>query len=471
MRVTTFFLKIALALMAYCHMATAQSPASNAPKKLFKPLTFKLSEDGSRYFRLTFWHQFWVTSTDNNKGTLGADGQPVKGDTYDIALRRTRLGLRVKLPRFFLYTNMGFNNQSFISGGIPGGGGKKPQIYVLDAWTEYAVIPQKLYAGVGLRYYGISRMTNPATSTLVGLDIPVLNFPSIEQTDQLARQLGVFIKGQLGLFDYRVSMTRPFAFGVLPELKGSNGQDLFGTTQVGGREETVSRYVLNGNFAHTGYFKWMFRDKEDNTTPYEIGTYLGSKDVFNIGMGYYYHPGALAALKAVGSDELRFYDQLNLGFDIYLDKPLPNKAVLSAYSVLYVNRMGPNFYRNLAILNNYAQGQSVAENPNTSATGFGNSSPAIGTGVVWYSQAGYMFPKFKGGGALMPYITHIYKSLEGIGSSSNQFDFGINYFIHGHNAKLSLQYSLRPTYVYDRTGSKQPDGHKGQLIFLAAMSI
>jgi hypothetical protein len=55
-------------------------------------------------------------------------------------------------------THWGINNQSFINGGTAPNGpngyqhtasnqGKKPAFFLHDAWTEYRIIPTKLYVG------------------------------------------------------------------------------------------------------------------------------------------------------------------------------------------------------------------------------------------------------------------------------------------------------------------------------------
>lgn len=450
----------ALCCLAFISRATAQEPDDKTTEAaLIKPLMFKLNEEGSSYLRLMFWNQFWVTLTENNNGTLGVDGKPLGSHAADIALRRSRILLFAKLSsRFLILTHFGIDNQSFAAGGV-GSDGKKPQIYMHDAYAEYTAVDKKLIFDVGLRYYGLSRMSNANPMTIATIDFPTVSWPNMETTDQLGRQFGVYAKGQLGRFEYNLGITKPFVYGEAP---ASPAGAAFKTAKINGEEKVVAQNVRNNNMAYTGYFKWMFMQPEDITLPFQTGTYLGAKDVFNLGAGFYYHPGAFGALRSVGASELRFYDQLNLGFDAFFEKAL-SRSVLHLYSVFYVYKMGPNFYRNIGTLNSFETGQSAAENPLTSATGFGNSQPAIGTGSVWYTEAGYIFPKFKNGSALMPYVTYQLKNFEGIGAVSHQGDVGLNYFISGHFAKISLQYSLRPAYVQGADGLT-PHGSKGQWI-------
>ena len=47
------------------------------------------------------------------------------------------------------------------------------------------------------------------------------------------------------------------------------------------------------NLQTQGYFKYEFLDSESNLTPYNTGSYLGSKNVFNIGAGFIYQKDAM----------------------------------------------------------------------------------------------------------------------------------------------------------------------------------
>jgi hypothetical protein len=88
-----------------------------------------------------------------------------------------------------ILSHWGINNQSFINGATAPNGpngtatasnqGKKPQLFLHDAWTEYRIIPTKLYIGAGLHYWnGASRLSSHST----------LNFMTARCTDiQLAK--------------------------------------------------------------------------------------------------------------------------------------------------------------------------------------------------------------------------------------------------------------------------------------------
>lgn len=408
----------------------------------YKPMTLKLDEKGNKFIRLITWHQIWMSYTQNNPGTLDINGQAQKAST-DIGIRRSRFLIQAQVsPRFMLVSHWGINNQSFATGGGAGvlgngssataQGGKRPQLYIHDAWTEFAIKPVKLHVGAGLHYWnGVSRMASASTLNFMTMDAPIHNWYNIEASDQFARQMGIYAKGQVGKLDYRVALNKPFAFGV------PNNSAITSPNAVN---------VFNEKWATQGYFAWQFWDKESNVLPYFTGTYLGNKKVFNIGAGFYHHSNATAA-RPSPNDSVKNYSQNNLGLDVYLDMPIKNKTMaVSMYSSLTYHQFGPNYIRNIGILNQHAGTQSISANPDASWAGGGNLQPTLGTGSIWYTQAGLMLPKFNDGQALMPFAALTFKNFERLDKSVWQYDAGVNYFINGHNAKVTLQYSRRPIY-------------------------
>lgn len=437
----------------------AQGNAAPGIDHSYKPMMIKLDEKGQKFIRFITWHQMWITHTENNPGTLDVNGKVQKSAT-DMAIRRSRFLVQAQIsPRFMIVSHWGINNQSFINGGgsgtlgtgasATGQGGKRPQLYIHDAWTEYAVKPGKLHLGAGLHYWnGVSRLSSHSTLNFMTLDAPIFNWFNIEATDQFARQLGIYAKGQLGKLDYRVHINKPFAFGSsLASVTSPNAVN-----------------VINENWSTGGYLNYMIWDKESNVLPYFVGTYLGNKKVFNIGAGWYNHKGATAS-RASATDSVQEHSQTNLGVDVYLDMPL-NKTkgtALSVYSVFYNFDFGKNYLRNVGILNLHGATQPVAANADASWAGGGNLQPTIGTGNIWYTHVGYLLPKLKNGTAFMPYATFTQKKFDRIGKASGQYDLGMNYFINGHNAKITLQYSSRPVYK-TVNGNPERNGSKGEFI-------
>lgn len=442
---------------------TSTTPA--APPKAdhsYKPMTLKLSDDGKKFIRFITWHQIWVTATQNNPDTKDVNGNLIDGTngskswTGDVAIRRSRFLVHAQVsPRYMILAHWGINNQSFINGGAGAGSnvtssgasnnGKRPQIYLHDAWNEFAVIPGKLSIGTGLHYWnGISRLTSNSTLNFMTLDAPIFNWANIEGTDQFARQFGIYAKGQLGRFDYRVHLNKPFVFGSAPASVAKNG---------------VSVNVLNEHWSQGGYFKYMLWDKESNVYPFEVGSYLGGKNLLNVGAGFYRQKGATLYKTATDST---YNDQLCFGADVILEKVLNKEKgnMFHALVTYYNYNFGKNYLRNLGILNEHLTAATLTN----SWAGGGNSQPTIGTGSILYGQFGYLLPKFKNGQAVMPYATVTYKNFERLADPSTQFGVGLNYFVGGgHNAKITAEYQNRPIYKLEN-GSINRTGYKGQFI-------
>jgi hypothetical protein len=408
-----------------------EKPSISETDHSYKPLTLKLDESGNKYVRFLLWNQFWVRSTQNNPGSTDIAGNP-SDNTFDIGLRRSRMLMYAQVsPRFLILTHFGINNQTFRNGGISGDTGKKPQLFMHDAWAEFKVADE-LYVGTGLHYWnGISRMSSASTLNFLMIDAPIFNWPLIEATDQFARQFGVYAKGQIGKFDYRIALNKPFASGGLADALPDDG---------------IARNVLNENTAVQGYFNYQFFDKESNKLPFFVGTYMGAKKVFNIGAGFHYHAEATGVKKA-GQTEAELQDISLFSVDAFLDMPV-GKGSITAYSVFYNYNFGDNYLRNVGIMN--------------ISGGGGNTQPTIGTGSIFYTQAGYAFKQFQNGTQFQPFAAVTYKDFEALNEPSTQFDFGANYFITGHHAKITLQYSQRPVYAAGNL-----DTRRGEIVLQA----
>jgi hypothetical protein len=453
------------------------APATPAPAPVvdhsYKPMTLKLSDDGKKFIRLITWHQIWATATQNNPGSKDVNGKLIDGSTgsteswsTDVAIRRSRFLIHAQIsPRFMILSHWGINNQSFINGGATAGSnaaavttntasnnGKRPQLYMHDAWTEFAVKPGLLSIGAGLHYWnGISRLTSNSTLNFMTLDAPIFNWANIEGTDQFARQFGIYAKGQVakGRLDYRFHLNKPFVFGTAPAAVPRNG---------------IAVNTFNENWSQGGYVKYMFWDKESNVYPFEVGSYLGSKKLFNIGAGFYTHKGA--TLTKTATDSIN-NTQKCFGVDAIVEYPL-NKAKGTMFHVLatyYNYNFGANYLRNIGILNEHTTTPASA----TSWAGGGNAQPTIGTGSIFYTQLGLKTANMRNGQSFMPYATVTYKKFERLADASTQFGVGVNYFIVGHNAKITAEYQTRPIYTQAAAigGVAQPielNGSKGQFI-------
>ncbi len=391
-------------------------------------LKVKLNDEGTKYFRMITWHQVWLRYNQNNTGSTRAGaGQE---STTDVGLRRSRFLMYSQLnDRFLILTHFGINNQNAVSGGYLGVDGKKPQLYMHDAWVEYTIFKKYLNIGGGLHYWnGLSRMTNASTLNLMAFDAPILNWATIETTDQFARKLGIYAKGKLGKLAYQVAVNDPFetnvAGTIAPDRANYNPQ--------------------NPSKVFEGYFQYEFWDAEGNLLPYRVGTYLGTKKVFNLGAGFISNADAMWYTNN-GGDTIT--TGMNLfAVDAFLDYPLSNGSAITAYAAAYFNDYGPNHVRNIGILN-----------PADGSTGTnslrGNSFPVIGTGTSIYTQVGFMLPKKRDDLIWQPYASLIYNDFEGLEDANGNkvpatvFDLGLNCYLAGHHSKLTLNYRHRPDFT------------------------
>lgn len=450
-------LKILLTTFAFSGFLFAQDSIQKIEEKVEEPkqgpkfktslgdLKINLDESGDKNIKFGLSSQIWLRSIDNNPGTL-VNGIP-QTSTYDASLRRMRISVSAQLSNYYsIVMQLGINNQSFISGGGTGTGangqGKKPQVFFMDAYNELAIIPRKneftkkenknhLYIGAGLHgWSGVSRMTNASTTKLLTADLPVFNFPNIEVSDQFSRQFGVFVHGEYNKFNYRLAVNKPFATNRNPEV----GQ--------------IVDNNQSGKLSYSAYGMYQFFDKENTATSFFSGTYLGSKKVFNIGAGFYSNNDATLSQPTEGTFES--HNEFIFGADAFLDMPIGRKAremSISLYSVFYRYNFGPNYLRTTGLLN------PGTVDPNFTGTrafeGAGNARILLGTGNIWYSQAGFVLPKFSDIVKLQPFFAYSLKDLEALNQTGNYFDIGANLYILAQNAKLAYQYSSRPLYTQD----------------------
>lgn len=381
----------------------------------YKQMKINIDESGDKYIRFITWLQMWGKYTETNPGYTDYKGEAVD-NTLDFGVRRARILAYAQVsPRFLILMHFGINNQQFGAGGLPGQAGKKPQIYFHDLWSEFRVVEDALYIGTGLHYWhGLSRMTNASTLNFMALDATIFNWPNIEQSDQFARQMGVYAKGKIGKFDYRISANKPFLNGPLPEINNLTANSI---------------NIQNDNFAYAGYFEYQFLDQESNKLPYKVGTYIGAKNILNLGAGFYAHSESSGNIE---NGEVQLHDQIHLSGDLFYERKLKGDMAVSLYSVFYNFDFGPNYLRNIGIMSA------------TGGPGGANSQPTIGTGNIFYTQFGYVLPAFNDGQRFMPFVTYTYKDFEAFPEATSQFDAGFNYFINGHHSKITLQYSDRP---------------------------
>lgn len=426
------------------------SPSIHAQEKApIKEMRWKLNEEGQNYLKLTFLNQTWLRFNESNPGTL-VNGSP-QDHTFDIGLRRTRLQFYGQINRrTFFYTQFGMNNFNRFS---QNAGNRKLQAFFHDALGEFHALdganPLKFGAGLTITN-GLSRFSQPGVTSIMTTDVPIFAQSTVDQTDEFARKLSVYARGQLGKLDYRLALSDPF-----PVYTNGLDQPILNENATFNREGPGKQIQ--------GFFIWNFLEREPHILPYMAGTYLGKKRIFNLEAGFITQPKATWSTPNNGADTL-YYDLNQWAVSLFYDAPIGKKgAALNAYLGYFSMDYGHNYIRYNGIMNP-ANGLIYFPGGNTNT---GNSFPMFGTGHVVYSQIGYLLPNSflgEGNGQLMPYATFTYADFERLSSAYSLWDIGTSWLVDGHSSKFSINYQNRPIYGMVNDSPHVFKGSKGCVI-------
>lgn len=380
--------------------------------------------------------QFWLRYSDLNEGSLVNNELT---DTYtDLSMRRLRIPISSQItPKIFVYSIFGGNNYNFRN--------KDFAIQVLDLYLEYA-FDKAFEIGIGKSgWQGLNRWNVRSNTTLMGLDSPLFTLNSVEINDDLGRMFGVWLKGQFHKFDYRLTFNRPFIVTKVP-----NGKVDFANNRPRIKTST--------------YIKYQFFEEESNKSAYHVGTYLQSKKVFHLGLGYQFQSNAMSDGDAYGSTT-NFYDMEHWAVDAFLNLPLRNQSAITAYLGYYDYNFGENYIRNLGANNVSTQG-------GTDFNGPGVAFPMIGTGESLYFQLGYAFPKItlcNKPMVIQPNIAIQHSNWEALQNHMIVYDYTVNFLPNGtHGRKISLGYQYRP--IFDEVNLERK-GYKGMAVLQLQFSL
>ena len=383
---------------------------------------FYFAQDRSRYVRVTSALQVWLRYTDLNPGSE-VSGTPAT-NTTDVSIRRLRFGISlVPAEKTFLRLNLGFNNLNEATKG-------NVNIEILDAYAEYRPSRAFQLGGGKSAWTGLSRYSAPSATRTLTYDLPIVALPTINVTNNLLRNLGVYFKGQVNRFDYRLSLFKP------DSVEQSSGFDPT-------LEENIAKFrdEISGNTrAISGYLKWQFFEPESNSTAFSPGTYLGEKKVMALGAGYELDTNRTAHLK---NGEPVINDLKLWAVDFFLDLPFnrDKRNALTVYAAYYNYDYGPNLTRNIGV-NNIA----TISDPNlASFNGPGNAYPVLGTGNTIYLQSGYLTRKLQIG-RLQPYLSIQYSRFQRLDDPMVTWNVGTNWLLRGHQSKFSFNIESRPVF-------------------------
>ncbi|HLZ17028.1 MAG TPA: hypothetical protein VKQ08_08305 [Cyclobacteriaceae bacterium] len=407
------------------------------PEKLKNGLRYYIDRnDSSRFITLNMVGQFWARNTNNNPYTTVEN--VYQNNTTDMSIRRIRFVLSGALTdRINFFVQFGQNNLNYLSA-------RKTGTFFHDITADYAVVKKHLSIGAGLNgWNGPSRFSNSSVSSILALDPPNYQEVTNDTYDQFVRRLGMYAKGKLGKFDYRVSVGKPF---VIQTTSGS------GTEAI---NVNSAFSTLPPNMAYQGYFMYQFLDSESNFSPGTNGSYLGKKRVFNIGAGFYAQKNAMFRYgNAVTKDTIR-QDLKLFAVDIFYDVPLNTEkgTAFNLYSCFSSYNYGTNFIK-VTGPDNPATG-SARTATSFEKSNYGNAFPYLGTGNVGYVQTAYKFRNRLLGdqGTLQPYLDLQYARYDRLNDPLYVFDIGVNWLIHGNNAKITLNYQNRPYFAPNAGGA------------------
>jgi hypothetical protein len=391
-------LLIAIAVLS-CTTLWAQEQTNSEPDRTYKPLKLNLNQDGSKYVRFILWNQIWATT--NNLNTPGDDGLELT--EVNFSLRRSRMLAFAQISdRFLILTHFGLNNLNSANMSSLGNTNNGPQLFMHDAWGEFKVADY-LFIGGGLHYWkGMTRLANQSTLNFMTLDAPrpFTHWHSLGVTDQFARHIGVYFKGDIGKLEYRLAVNNPInsdnALGAGKHYGDVNSNITYNGSNIADEDGDAV-----GNMIYEGYFKYALMDKESMKLPYYVGTYMGKKKMLNIGLGFFAQPnGTYDTLK------LEHQNVIHFAGDVFFDHPISGGAV-NAYASVQSFNYGENYMSRWA-----------------------------GTGISYYGQAGYYYEKWK----IMPYVSYQFAQYDGLNDDPSAVNIGANYYVNGHHAKITAEY-------------------------------
>lgn len=195
---------------------------------------------------------------------------------------------------------------------------------------------------------------------MLGLDVFLFFFYFVNQIDYLGCNLGIWVKGQVGNWDYCVVMNNL--------IKYDSGD--FGV------------YVDWANICLClcwfFYFKYQFVDYEGNGL-FGVGIYLGKKKIFNLGVGFVWQFCVMWMGSVLSFD---YYDMFYFVVDLYVEW-LVFKGIVDVFMVyfgFFNYDFGLGYLCNLGV-NNFVIGLLLSE---VSFNGIGVVFLMIGIGQVLF---------------------------------------------------------------------------------------
>lgn len=404
-----------------------------------------ISPDGAKYIKFGMNLQVWGRYSELNPGSKVGTTQV--DETYDIVIRRLRLqAMGMITDNIFFHLQLGQNNINFTQNNGP----SNAPLSVMDALGEYH-FSNKLHIGGGLTAWGAgtTRYSANSSSSQLTLDTPMYQQFSNTSSTFGNRNLSIYAKGYLGKFNYRVAVTNPYR----------------NTTNNLGLDSSISTETPRAQYS--GILTYAFLDKESIEDAYHKGTYLGTKKVFNVALGYMTQANAMWHLTP--DAKIAYDDMKVLGFDVFYDSPISKRGdAITAYAAFNNNNYGKNYIQSVNTPN-------PAIGDNTLINGSGAGFLGVGTGNIYYAQFGYLFPKSENAdrkGRFQPYAATQIADLEALNTPMTMYELGVNYYTTGTlGPKFSLNYQNRAIYDKTLTGQYKQSDRLGMVVLQCQVSF
>lgn|GEM_PF-391159 len=257
-------------------------------------------------------------------------------------------------------------------------------IAVRDAWVYYNV-NESFKIQMGRMYVPFTRnYSTTSTFAMLPLELPF---------NQGGVRGGIFYASKVGRDDGVVLWGNPFKGFVQYRLGISEGV-----------ESNTDNPDDNLRFSGRVSLNLL----EPETTWFNKGSYLGTKKVLALGAGFDYQDDLVLSKK-------RGQDNIGWTVDLFFDHPVGKGAATFEAAFIDVKNMTQTLKYSRLISGDDAQ--------------------------MYYVQGGYLFPRHIGPGRIQPYFR--YERLAVNHKPDTAFPcLGLNYLIKGHDAKLTLDWTL-----------------------------
>lgn len=411
------------------------------------PFKVNLSEDGKTYIKFGMNLQIWGRYTDLNPGSK--IGENVVDNTYDLVIRRLRLqAMGMLTDKVYFHLQLGQNNINFQQNSGP----SNAPLSIFDAIGEYH-FSKKLHIGGGLTAWGAgtTRYSAQSSSSQLTVDAPIYQQNINTSATFGNRNLSIYAKGFLDKLSYRIAITNPYRSAV-------NNLNL---------NSTISTETPRAQYS--GMLTYAFLEKESNTEPYSKGTYLGTKRVFNLGLGYLTQAKAMWHQDETNPTIIKHNDENILGLDLFYDSPLsPKGDAITLYAAYNNTNYGKNYIKSIATPN-----PAIADG--SLINGSGNGFIGVGTGNIYYAQAGYLFAKSKEAttkGKTQVYAAGQIADLEALDNPMTMYELGANYYFTGTlGPKVTLGYQNRAIFDKAITGKNPQSDRKSMVVLQMQVSF